>query len=240
MKKWLLLLLIPALLLPFLGCAATEAPQVPLTDAAQLYDLLETALAKSGSRKSQSFTISTRQTDPLTAEMTFETEIYSVFLSGSTRRISYVQSLREGEDLRGFRKIVDEAPLGTFTEYITTDRKGTVFKTGPYAFELDLDAYFSDFYEGLPALIAQYGIPLSDLRHDIGIVRNDSYRQGDSVYLDVGFSTGGEEAWFRATIENGYLVYAWFSDPEGHHVTAEFWVGECLGIELPVIEEGSE
>lgn len=237
MKKWLLLLLIPALLLPFLGCAATETPQVPLTDAAQLYDLFAAALDQSGSRKSQSFTISTRQTAALTGETTYETEIYSVFLSGSTRRIAYIQSIREGDDLRGFRKVVDESPLGIFTEYVTTDREGTVFQTGPYAFELDLDTYFSDFYDGLPALIAQYGIPLSILLNDVGISRNDSYHQGDSVYIDVGFSTGGEEAEFRATIENGFLVYAWFSDPEGHQITAEFWVGECLGIELPVTEE---
>lgn len=237
MKKWLLVLLVSVSTLPFWGCSTTGDPQIPLTDAAQLYELFDSALARSGSRVSQSFTISTRRTDPFSDETTWETEIYSVFLSGSTRRISYFQDIREGDDERVFRKVVDEAPLGTFTEYATTDAAGTIFETGPYAYELDLNTYFTDFYDRLPALIAQYGIHLSDLLDEVKISRNDSYRQGDSVHLDLGFSTGGEEATFRAAIENGYLVYAWFSDPEGHHLTAEFWVGECVGIELPAADD---
>lgn len=237
MKKGLLILFGILLTASFAGCATTEETPVPLTDAAQLYGLFDAALVQSGSRATQSFTLGVRRINPATEEVIRETEIYAVFLSGGTRRISYLRSRTTDDGNLLFRKVIDEAPAGTFTEYATTDPEGTLYQVRPYGYDLDLDTYFSDFYKELPAVIAQYGIPLSDLLETGGISRNDSYRRGDAVYIDVGFSTDGEEAGFWAVLENGYLVYAQFSNPEEYHIVAEFWVGECLGIGLPEAAE---
>lgn len=237
MKKWLSMIFLTLLAGCLWGCSTTEEPEVSLTDPAQIYTLFHAALDKTGSRASQTFIIGIRQTNPATGEVTRETKTYSVFLSGSIRRLAYYHYLQIEDVIYVFRKTIDESPLGTFTEYATTDSEGTVFVTAPYGYDLDLNTYFSDFYADLPGAVSQYGIVLSDLLSGTGIARNSSFQQGNSVQIDVAFFTEGEETEFRATLENGYLVHAYFSDPQNHHVVAEFWVGECAGIELPSVED---